>query len=237
MHEKSAISGKIKHTVKDKNFSTDKYSWRPQEFFMLTKAQLVECVPNIRAENLNKFYNPLNKAMKKYNINTKLRIAAFVSQLAHESGSFNRVEENLNYSEQGLRRVFGKYFRTRNPSIYARQPEKIANVVYANRIGNSNVSSGDGWRYRGRGLIQLTGKANYIQAGKALGVDLIKNPDWLTTAEGATMSAAWFWDMRSLNELADKQHFRTITRRINGGLNGLDDRLRYYNTALKVLGV
>jgi putative chitinase len=202
---------------------------------MLTQLQLAACVPGIRRENLERFHLPLVNAMQSYQITTPLRIAAFIAQLAHESGSLNRVEENLNYSAERLKLVFGKYFTTRDLNDFARQPQRIANVVYADRIGNGPESSGDGWRFRGRGLIQLTGRDNYNRASRALGVDLINDPDWLLTPVGATLSAGWFWDTKSLNQFADRREFRTITVRINGGTNGLEDRYKFYNLALRVL--
>lgn len=132
--------------------------------------------------------------------------------------------------------VFPKYFRTLNPTNFHRQPEKIANVVYANRLGNGDTYSGDGWRYRGRGLKQITGKYNYRECGNALGLDLVNDPDLLLTPEGASISACWYWDWRNINAPADKKDFRQVTILVNGGLNGYNDRIRYYNIACRVLG-
>jgi putative chitinase len=164
------------------------------------------------------------------------RQAAFLAQTGHESGDFRAVKENLNYSKTGLRTVFRKYFPTDElAEQYARQPVKIANRVYANRMGNRDEASGDGWRYRGRGLIQLTGKDNYVACGTDLGVDLAVQPEWLESPEGAVKSALWYWNKNSLNTYADVEDIRGMTKRINGGYNGLDDRIQKYEKAKQVL--
>lgn len=203
---------------------------------MITKEQLRRAIPDAKASNIEKYYDPLVAAMEHFNINTPNRIAAFLANLAHESGSFNTTEENLMYSAKRLMQVFPRYFRGRNVNLYHRQPQKIANVVYANRMGNGDKASGDGWRYRGRGLIQLTGKTNYEMLGEAIGADIASDPDWILTPEGATISAGWFWSSRGLNDLADDVNLREITRKINGGFNGHDDRVRKYRHIRKVLG-
>ena len=173
----------------------------------------------------------------KYQINTVERAAGFIAQTGHESLDWTVIEENLNYSAAALNRVFGKYFYQAgvNPRSYSRQPEKIANRVYANRMDNGNEQSGDGWRYRGRGLIQLTGKYNYLQFGKAIGIGEDKIVDYLCTLDGALESACWFWLTNGLNQFADRQDIRGMTRRINGGFHGLEDRARRYRIALDVL--
>ena len=203
---------------------------------MITKEQLRKAIPDAKASNIEKYYEPLIAAMDHFHINKPKRIAAFLANLAHESASFNTIEENLNYSAQRLLQVWPRHFRGRNINLYHRQPQKIANVVYANRMGNSNKASGDGWRYRGRGLIQLTGKDNYKMLGDAIDADIVSDPDWILTPEGATISAGWFWKSRGLNDLADVENLREITRKINGGYNGHDDRVRKYRHIRKVLG-
>lgn len=209
---------------------------------------LKEIFPNSTKENRDKYKNALQLAMMRYNINTPNRSRAFLAQIGHESGQLSAVVENLNYSAKALRSVFGKYFKTdAEAEQYARKPETIANVVYANRLGNGNTASGDGWRYRGRGLIQLTGKANYDKATNEMyalpmGVDFVDEPDLLATPEYAAQSAAWFWENNGLNALADQlggaddaEVFKAITKRINGGYNGLDDRLAIYQRAKTVI--
>lgn len=206
---------------------------------LLTTAGLQEIMPAASPENIVTYIKPLNVQMSKFHINTPLRAAHFIAQLAHESGSFAHVSENLNYSAQALRRVFGKYFPTDTlAEEYARKPEMIANRVYANRMGNGNEGSGDGWRYRGRGLIQLTGKDNYRLCAAATGLDLIKEPEQLEKNPNAAVAAAgWFWNMRQLNTYADRDDIRAITKRINGGYNGLEDRMHFLAKARDVLRV
>lgn len=181
----------------------------------------------------------LSPAMAEREITTPLRVAAFLAQLAHESVGLTRFEENLNYSAEGLLKTFRKYFTPEGAVGYARQPQKIANRVYANRMENGDEASGDGWLYRGRGPIQLTGRRNYRAAGTALGLKLEVFPDQVKSdpAVGARV-ACWFWYTRMLNTMADEgpEAFEAITRAINGGLNGLDDRRAYYAKALVLLG-
>jgi putative chitinase len=172
--------------------------------------------------------------MEEFEINTKQRQAMFLAQCAHESGHFRLVSENLNYSADGLRRVFPKYFRDVDANDYHRQPEKIANRVYSSRMGNGDEASGDGWRFRGRGLIQLTGKSNYIACSEDLEVDLLENPDYLLTPEGAARSAAWFWWQNDLNDYADKGDIVGCSKRVNGGTIGLEDRKELYESAMEV---
>lgn len=184
----------------------------------------------------------LNKLLPKYNITNKERIAAFIAQTAHESANFTALRENLNYSAQGLARTWPNRFavpKTTTPNLLAnsiqRNPEAIANHVYGNRMGNGNVASGDGWKFRGRGLIQLTGKENYTRFSKVIDKTLDQTIVYLETKEGAVESACWFWNNNNLNALADKQDMTTITKRINGGLNGFDDRMKKYNLMLSIL--
>lgn len=182
------------------------------------------------------YHGPLNYVMHKFNITTKPRIASFVAQIGHESGYLTTREENLNYSATGLRKTFGKYFP--NDQIaeqYARNPEKIASRVYANRIGNGPEHTGDGWTFRGRGLIQLTGKYNYIKFAESFNMSINDTIEYLSTPKGAAMSAGWFWDTRSLNNFADRGDFIGMTRVINGGTNGLEDRQKLYENALSYL--
>jgi len=175
--------------------------------------------------------------MLKRDITTPLRQAMFLSQLAHESGNFQFTSENLNYSADALRRVFGKYFPTdAEAQKYARQPERIANRVYANRMGNGSETSGDGWKYRGRGLIQLTGKDNYAAFATQNKNNALQNPDLVAEPEMAVESAGWFWATNRLNQLADTGDVKAVTRRINGGFNGLADREAKYNKLMKILG-
>ena len=189
-------------------------------------------------KDMCKYYlDALNKVLPEYKIDTRLRICHFLAQVIHESGHFKYKSENLNYSASALRSVFGKYFKTDTiANEYARKPEKIANRVYANRMGNGDEASGDGWNYRGRGLIQLTGKTNYANCGKSIGLDLISDPDLLTkSAEACVRSACWFWKINNLNALADKDSATSITKRINGGTNGLADRNKILNLAKSVI--
>jgi putative chitinase len=183
-----------------------------------------------------KYIDALNAAMEEFEINTPERIAMFLAQCCHESGHFRAVSENLNYKAESLTRVFPKYFRDVDPNDYAKQPEKIANRVYGNRMGNGDEHSGDGYRYRGRGLIQLTGKDNYTHCGDALDKDLHEEPDYLTTPEGAARSAAWFWHKNNLNHFADANDILTCTKKINGGTIGLEERTELYEEALKTFG-
>lgn len=163
--------------------------------------------------------------LNKYSINTPLRIQHFLAQLFHESGNLKFVVENLNYSTQGLNKTFKKYFPTvASTTGYARNPAKIAAKVYASRMGNGDEASGDGWKYRGRGYIQLTGKANYQSLTTDLGIDFISKPELLETIEYAALSAGWFWNKNGLNAFADKDDILSITKRINGGTNGLAER-------------
>ena len=184
-----------------------------------------------------KWLQPLIDTFIKYNISTTQRQASFIGQCQHESANFTKLEEGLNYSASRLMAVWPSRF----PSLdvanqYANNPEKLANKVYGGRMGNGNEESGEGYAYRGRGLIQMTGKEAYANCGSGLGVDFLSNPDLLSTPEYATLSAGWFWNKKSLNDLADTGDYETMTKRINGGLNGLDDRKAKIAKALSVLG-
>ena len=183
----------------------------------------------------SKWEEPLQAVFDKYDISTALRQAAFIGQCAHESGNFKTLEENLHYKAESLMKVWPSRF----PSLevanqFANNPEKIANKVYAGRMGNNE--EGDGWAFHGRGLVQLTGRDSYTRCGESLGMDLISNPELLLQPKGAALSAGWFWSKHGLNELADAQDYETMTKRINGGTLGLDDRIVKINKALEVLG-
>lgn len=184
---------------------------------------------------------PIDEACRRYEINTAARLCAFLAQIGHESASLSRLSENLNYSADGLRRVWPSRFDEATAQAYARKPEMIANKVYADRMGNGPESSGDGYKYRGRGPIQITGKANYEAMTDAVRAkfndapDFVANPGALLDPKWGAATACAYWDNRRLNALADKGDFRGITLRINGGLIGMDDRLARYARAKRVL--
>lgn len=203
---------------------------------MITKEQLATIFHNANKADIAVICDPLNSAMKEFGIDTPARQAMFLAQCAHESGNFVHVTENLFYRAETLLKVFPKYYKTlAEAQLHAKKPELIANKVYSNRMGNGDAASGDGYRYRGRGIIQLTGKDNYTACGNALNIDLHKTPDYLETAEGACRSAAWYWHHNGLNKFADAGDILGCTKRINGGTNGLADRTAHYNAAKKVL--
>jgi putative chitinase len=192
----------------------------------------------IGPKNVDEWYEALNTHLPEYEINTVNRVACFLAQCMHESGSFNFLIENLNYSKEALRRVFPKYFPTdAMASMYARKPEDIANIVYANRMDNGSTESGDGWKFRGRGVIQLTGRSNYTACSQDLFGDdtLVQDPDKLTEPYYAILSACWFWSKNGLNRFADSLDVITLTKRINGGTNGLSDRLNHTNKIRSIL--
>ena len=165
--------------------------------------------------------------MSKFGINTPERLAHFLGQCHHESGGFKFTTENTNYSDVGLKKRFNKYFKDKDISKYARNPEKIANLVYANRMGNGNEASGDGFRFRGRGYIQLTGKNNYKAFDKFVDDDIVLNPELVAT-KYPLLTAAWFWDVNDLNEICDKGVNKStifaVTKKVNGGIKGLEER-------------
>lgn len=203
--------------------------------FEFTEQQLKAFLGN--NPNTPNWYDALCRFLPAYGIVTCLRVAAFLAQTHHESGGFKYLSENLNYRWESLRRVFPKYFP--NDDIakqYAHQPERIANRVYANRMGNGNEASGDGWRYRGQGLIQLTGFYNQNQFAEDTDIPIADVPNYLGTYDGAVQSACWFWQKNNLNQWADEGNIIKITQIINGGTNGLDDRIAQYNRALNILG-
>ena len=219
----------------------------------ITAQQLLQILPNA-SQVAGVFVPVLNTAMMRYQIVGAKRIAAFIAQVGHESGHLARLVENLNYSADGLANTWPSRYgepdgkggfvkvqvagKVRNKPntlalIAARKPEQIANIAYGNRMGNT--APGDGWKYRGRGLIQITGKNNYRACGEVLGLDLIAQPELLEKPQHACMSAAWFWATNGMNTLGDAGNFDAITQRINGGQNGATDRQALYAKALKVL--
>jgi putative chitinase len=184
-----------------------------------------------------KWLEPLKETFEKYGIDTAKRQAAFIGQCMHESGGFKLLEENLNYSAKALMATWPSRFPTEEmANQYARNPEKIANKVYGGRMGNGTEETGEGWKYRGRGIKQLTGKENYDRCGSGLGVDLVSDPDKLLDPKYAALSAGWFWNKHNLNDLADKSDVETMTKRINGGLLGLDARKVAIAKAESILG-
>ena len=207
--------------------------------FKFKKEHLAQIIPGNRY--IDEWYDALYKILPEYEINTPQRVAAFLAQCAHESGGFRSLKENLNYRATTLRKVFPKYFPTDAIATkYANMPNKqaaIANRVYANRMGNGPESSGDGYRFCGRGLIQLTGKENYSWFAASIEMPVNEVPEYLQTFEGAVQSACWFWETNNLNKEADSGDIKLMTRKINGGYNGLDDRIKHYRHALEVFGV
>lgn len=201
----------------------------------LTVQQLQKLFPSTKVDVLTSYVDPLSFFMGEEKIDTKLRICAFLAQVGHESAGLAITKENLNYGAQGLMNTFKKYFPTMDLALqYERQPEKIANRVYADRMGNGPESSGDGWKYRGRGLIQLTGKENYTNFATERGLAFSEVISYLETPDGASESAVWFWKKNNLNQYADISDMLTITKRINGGTNGLDHRMSLYKQALDI---
>ena len=181
----------------------------------------------------------LNSILPQYNINTPKRVALFISQCGHESGGWRVFEENLNYSAKALNIVFPKYFKRAgiDANEYHRKPEEIANVVYANRMGNNDTSSGDGWKYRGRGAIQITGFNNYNAFNEFQNeCNSVENPELLVEIENAVLSAVWYWSENNLNQYADANDVKGATKRINGGYNGLNDRIKHYNKSIELFG-
>lgn len=202
---------------------------------MMTPEMLSAILPDCKDPETWAF--ELEAAAPVFFINTPARLAAFIAQTAHESASFNILSENLNYSQQGLRKVFPKYFPDdKTAARYARQPKWIASRVYAGRMGNGSEQSQEGWKYRGRGLIQVTGKNNYRLCSQYLFNDdrLLDDPDMLLTPEFAMASAGWFWESNHLNEVADRGDFVRLTKLINGGTNGLAHRQELFAAATSV---
>ena len=196
----------------------------------------------ITAEQLKRLHigeqwlDALNETFARFDISTPIRQASVIGQCGHECGSFKVLEENLNYRAETLMKLWPKRFPTLEiANQYAKNPKKIANMVYANRMGNRDEASGDGYRFRGRGCIQLTGHANYFHAGKACDEDFVMNPDLVATPKYAAMTAGWFWSTHKLNQYADGSDFLMMTKKINGGTIGLQDRINHINHALNII--
>ena len=203
--------------------------------FDFTKQQLKEMIP--KNPYVDQWFEAIYEILPEYEITTPQRVAAFLAQCAHESGGFVFLKENLNYKAASLRRVFPKYFPDDAIAAqYAGKGEMIANRVYANRMGNGDEASGDGWRYCGRGLIQLTGKNNYTFFAGSLDIPVEEASEYLQTFEGAVQSACFFWEQNKLNQWADAGDILTLTKRINGGTIGLEDRIKHYEHALHIFG-
>lgn len=197
--------------------------------------QLRQIIP--KNPHVTYWHEALEQLLPDYQIDTPQRLAAFLAQCAHESGSFMFIKENLNYKWQSLRKVFPKYFPSDDlAKQYEKQPERIANRIYANRMGNGPEDSGDGYRFCGRGLIQVTGRDNYSWFAASLEISPEEASEYMETFEGAAQSACWFWETNNLNQWADRGDIVTLTKRINGGTIGLEDRQKHYQHALHIFG-
>ena len=202
--------------------------------FDFTQAKLAKCLS--RNKNIAELFETFNTVLPKYNITTVERVAAFLAQCGHESADFTVLKENLNYSAEGLSKVFPKRFPTvAAAQPYNRNPEKIANKIYADRMGNGPEASGEGFKFRGRGAIQLTGKENYTKFAASVGKTLDEAVAYTETLDGAIESACWFWTTNKLNALADATDIVALTKRINGGTIGLEDRKHHFENNLIVL--
>jgi len=203
----------------------------------LTLEQLRKMIP--KNPYVEHWHKALTQLLPEYEINTPARIAAFMAQCAHESGGFLFLKENLNYRPETLIRIFGKYFDLPTAQAYCARPNKqeaIANRVYANRMGNGDEASGDGWRFAGKGLIQLTGRTNYTWFAASLSISVEEASEYLQTFEGAAQSACWFWETNNLNQYADSGDLLTMTKKINGGTIGLADRQKHYEEFKHIMG-
>jgi len=192
----------------------------------------------IHRDDWKDWYEAMCEILPMWSVDTVERVAGFIAQCGHESGGFRVLSENLNYSAKALNTIFPKYFRRagRDANAYHRQPEKIANVIYANRMDNGDSDSGDGWRFRGGGILQLTGRYNYTEFGKAVEKTPEEAVEYVRTKKGALDSACWFWDTNNINRYCDSQDIVGMTKRINGGTIGLEDRKKHYIHALDVFG-
>lgn len=206
------------------------------DMITITAGKLDEILPNVYGtKTLEKYVPALNRVFQREGFN-KEQAAAFIAQLGHESGEFQATAENLNYSAQGLRKTFPKYYGSvKAAEPHARQPARIANYVYQNRMGNGPEATGDGWKFRGRGLIQITGRNNYTALAASLRRTINDTISYLETPEGAVESAAWYWKVNNLKALSSPSQFTNLTKKINGGTNGLAHRKELYERALKVL--
>ena len=199
-------------------------------------SQTLAEIAKIDLSHAEALIEPLNMAIQKADLSTPARIAAFVAQCGHESDSFRFMEENLNYKAESLCRTWPSHFNVDNASEYAHQPKKIADRAYANRMGNGDEESGDGWNYRGRGWLQTTGKKGYEELSDATQIDFVSNPDAVATPEGSAVSAAVFWEKHNLNGHVDNNDFVGLTKAINGGTIGLEDRMARFEHAMQILG-
>jgi putative chitinase len=203
--------------------------------FEFTENKLSQIITN--NQYVNDWFEALSKLLPDYDINTVPRVAAFLAQTAHESGGYKSLKENLNYRAETLMKVWPRYFPNMEiANQYAHKQEAIANRAYGGRMGNGPEASGDGFKYCGRGLIQLTGKDNYTSFAESIETPVEEIPEFLGTFEGAVQSACWFWENNNLNQFADSGDMLTLTKRINGGTLGLDDRIKHYNHAMHILG-
>lgn len=200
----------------------------------MTVEILQACLPQAKPARLEMFCEGINETFEHFDISNPARMAMFLAQTAHESANFSAVEENLNYAAKALMAFWPKRFAG-VADQYARKPEMIANRAYCDRMGNGNEASGEGYAYRGRGLIQLTGKDNYRHCGDALGIDLLSNPDQVAHNPVAVLSAGWFWDTRKLNAVSDTGDVERATKLINGGTIGLKERGEHFHHILQVL--
>ena len=203
--------------------------------FDFTADHLQQIIP--QNQHVEHWFEALEKILPDYDINSPQRVAAFLAQCAHESGGFNAIQENLNYRAETLSKVWPRLFPADIAQQYAHHPEQIANRAYANRMGNGDEASGDGFKFCGRGLIQLTGRANYTAFANSIDTPVDQITDFLQTFEGCVQSACWFWEANNLNQYADSGDILTMTKRINGGTLGLEDRQAHYQHALQVFGV
>lgn len=202
----------------------------------ITLSLLQALCPGTKVDVLTPYVDALNKLLPAHGITTPKRVASFLAQIIHESGAFKYRLENLNYSADGLLKTFRKYFTPALAAKYARKPEAIANRVYASRMGNGDEASGDGFKFRGKSLIQVTGKNNHVAFAKWIGMTLDDATAYLTTIEGAVAGAVWFWSANGLNELADGDQITNISKKINGGLIGIDERKALWRKALSLIG-
>jgi putative chitinase len=199
---------------------------------VMTTEKLKACLPACQPD---KWVDPINQVIAKYDINTPLRLACFLSQTGYESNSYNVLTEDLNYNADQLVKYWPNLFTGKTAQAYAHQPERIANRIYGNRLGNGNESTYDGWNYRGRGIIQTTGKINYEKVSIGLNIRAVEQPDLLLTPLYAALSAGLYWATNGLNAYADKSDIITLTKLINGGVNGLSDRVKLFNHIITIL--
>lgn len=200
------------------------------------KGRHVADILHLGKDDAMEWLGAMQDVLPKYDINTPERVAGFMAQTGHESNGYKVLTENLNYSAKALDAIFGKYFKRagRDAQEYHRQPEKIANVIYASRMDNGNTGSGDGWRFRGGGILQLTGRSNYTRFGESVGMSAEEATDYVRTKEGALESACWFWKTNNLNKYCDNNDITTLSKRVNGGTIGLEDRIKHWNHAMEL---